>query len=204
MGRVPCDAQRQGKLDEELDRLGRIPLLICDQVGYIPFDPQAASLMFMLVSRRYEPASLVVTSNKPFSAWGEIFGDDMAAVAMVDRRIHHAATSAAGISLRWPTARSAKSRRASTLKWPGFQPARTPAGSNLNRRYRVNSQPALTSLLRARREPRSKILAGLRQALVFPGWLPRPTACENRQVLVRDEVLLTEGTPEPLEVSPKA
>ena len=85
-----ADAQRQGKLDEELARLERIPLLVCDEVGYIPFDPQAASLMFMLVSRRYERASMIVTSNKPFSAWGEIFGDDMAATAMVDRLIHHA------------------------------------------------------------------------------------------------------------------
>ena len=46
--------------------------------------------MLMLVSRRYERASLIVTSNKPFSAWGGIFGDDMAAAAMVDRLIHHA------------------------------------------------------------------------------------------------------------------
>jgi DNA replication protein DnaC len=46
--------------------------------------------MFMLVSRRYERASLIVTSNKPFSAWGEIFGDDAVAVAMVDRLVHHA------------------------------------------------------------------------------------------------------------------
>ena len=84
------DAQRQGRLDDELRRLERYPLLVCDEVGYIPFDPQAASLMFMLVSRRYERASLIVTSNKPFSAWGEIFGDDAAAVAMVDRLIHHA------------------------------------------------------------------------------------------------------------------
>ena len=52
-----------------------IPLLVSDEVGYIPFDPQAANLMFMLVSRRYERASLIITSNKPFSAWGEIFGD---------------------------------------------------------------------------------------------------------------------------------
>jgi DNA replication protein DnaC len=84
------DAQRQGRLDAELDRLARIPLLICDEVGYIPFDPQAASLMFMLVSRRYERASLIVTSNKPFSAWGEIFGDQVTATAMIDRLVHHA------------------------------------------------------------------------------------------------------------------
>jgi DNA replication protein DnaC len=60
-----ADAQRSGHLDDELTRLQRIPLLIVDEVGYIPFDPQAANLMFMLVSRRYERACLIVTSNKP-------------------------------------------------------------------------------------------------------------------------------------------
>jgi DNA replication protein DnaC len=85
-----ADAQRHGRLDTELDRLQRIPLLIIDEVGYIPFDPQAANLMFMLVSRRYERASLIVTSNKPFSGWGEIFGDDIVAAAMIDRLVHHA------------------------------------------------------------------------------------------------------------------
>src|SRR5436309_7731890 len=85
-----ADTQRQGHLDDELKRLERYPLLICDEVGYIPFDPQAASLMFMLVSRRYERASLIVTSNKPFGAWGEIFGDEITAAAMVDRLVHHA------------------------------------------------------------------------------------------------------------------
>ena len=85
-----ADAQRQGRLDDELDRLQRIPLLIVDEVGYIPFDPHAANLMFMLVSRRYERASLIVTSNKPFSRWGEIFGDEVIAAAMIDRLVHHA------------------------------------------------------------------------------------------------------------------
>jgi DNA replication protein DnaC len=84
------DAQRAGKLADELKRLERYPLLIVDEVGYIPFDPQAANLMFMLVSSRYERASLIVTSNKPFSAWGEIFGDEIVAVAMIDRLVHHA------------------------------------------------------------------------------------------------------------------
>src|SRR3954469_14247704 len=85
-----ADAQRAGRLDTELDKLQRIPLLIIDEVGYIPFDPQAANLMFMLVSRRYERASLIVTSNKPFSGWSEIFGDDVTAAAMIDRLVHHA------------------------------------------------------------------------------------------------------------------
>ena len=59
-------------------------------MGYIPFDPEVANLMFSLVSARYERASLIVTSNKPFSAWGEIFGDDATAAAMIDRLVHHA------------------------------------------------------------------------------------------------------------------
>ncbi len=46
--------------------------------------------MFMLVSRHYERASMIVTSNKPFSGWGEIFGDDVTAAAMIDRLVHHA------------------------------------------------------------------------------------------------------------------
>jgi DNA replication protein DnaC len=100
-------AQRQGRLDDELARLQRIALLIVDEVGYIPFDPQAANLMFMLVSRRYERASMIVTSNKPFSGWGEIFGDDVVAAAMIDRLVHHAEIVALkGDSYRLRTATS--------------------------------------------------------------------------------------------------
>jgi DNA replication protein DnaC len=83
------EAKRQGTLEAELKRLSFIPVIVVDEVGYIPFDPEAANLMFSLVSNRYERASMIVTSNKPFSKWGEIFGDDMAATAMIDRLIHH-------------------------------------------------------------------------------------------------------------------
>jgi DNA replication protein DnaC len=83
-------ARSEGRLEAELQRLARVPLIVVDEVGYIPFDPEAANLMFGLVSARYERASVIVTSNKPFSAWGEIFGDQVVAAAMIDRLVHHA------------------------------------------------------------------------------------------------------------------
>jgi DNA replication protein DnaC len=85
-----AEAHQAGRLQAELTRLGRYPLLVIDEVGYIPFEPEAANLFFQLVSSRYERASLIVTSNKPFGRWGEVFGDDVVAAAMIDRLVHHA------------------------------------------------------------------------------------------------------------------
>src|SRR3954466_2230726 len=85
-----ADAHAAGRLQTELIRLGRYPLLGVDEVGYIPFEPEAANLFFQLVSSRYERASLIVTSNKAFGRWGEVFGDDVVAAAMIDRLVHHA------------------------------------------------------------------------------------------------------------------
>jgi DNA replication protein DnaC len=85
-----AEAHHAGRLHQELIKLGRIPLLIIDEVGYIPFEAAAANLFFQLVSSRYERASLIVTSNKPFGRWGEVFGDDVVAAAMIDRLVHHA------------------------------------------------------------------------------------------------------------------
>jgi hypothetical protein len=75
-------AHHTGRLQDEITKLGRIPLLIIDEVGYIPFEPEAANLFFQLVSARYEHASLIVTSNKPCGRRGEVFGDDIAAVGV--------------------------------------------------------------------------------------------------------------------------
>jgi DNA replication protein DnaC len=85
-----ADAHHAGRLQDELTRLSRVPVLIIDEVGYIPFEAEAANLFFQLVSARYERASLIVTSNKPFGRWGEVFGDDVVAAAMIDRLVHHA------------------------------------------------------------------------------------------------------------------
>ena len=65
-----AEAHAAGRLQDELIRLGRYPLLVVDEVGYIPFEAEAANLFFQLVSARYERASLIVTSNKPFGRWG--------------------------------------------------------------------------------------------------------------------------------------
>ena len=83
-------AHDQGTLHDELRRLGRYPLLVIDEVGYIPFEADAANLFFQLISARYERASVIVTSNKPFGRWGEVFGDPVVAAAMIDRLVHHA------------------------------------------------------------------------------------------------------------------
>jgi len=85
-----AEAHHTGRLQSELVRLGRYPLLVVDEVGYIPFEAEAANLFFQLVSSRYERASLIVTSNKQFGRWGEVFGDDVVAAAMIDRLVHHA------------------------------------------------------------------------------------------------------------------
>lgn len=84
------DAHRQGRLPQELGRLRRYGLIIIDEVGYLPFEQDAANLFFQLVSSRYEHASLVLTSNLPFSGWGGVFGDQAVAAAMIDRIVHHA------------------------------------------------------------------------------------------------------------------
>src|SRR5215216_1300721 len=83
-------AQERNQLDEELRRIERYPLIVVDEVGYLPLERQAANLLFALVSRRYERGSIIVTSNRSFEQWGEILGDAMVAAALIDRLIHHA------------------------------------------------------------------------------------------------------------------
>ena len=84
------DAHRHGRLPAELAKLRRYGLIIIDEVGYLPFEQDAANLFFQLVSSRYEHASLILTSNLPFSGWGGVFGDQAVAAAMIDRIVHHA------------------------------------------------------------------------------------------------------------------
>jgi len=85
------EAQENGPLREVLNRLFKPDLLIIDEVGYIPFGRPAANLFFQVVNGRYEQGSTIISSNRAFSGWGEIFGGDVVvAAAMIDRLVHHA------------------------------------------------------------------------------------------------------------------
>ncbi len=72
--------------------LCRPKLLIIDEMGYLPFDRPAANFLFQLVSRRYERGAIILTSNKSYGEWGEIFSDPVLAGAILDRLLHHSVT----------------------------------------------------------------------------------------------------------------
>jgi DNA replication protein DnaC len=83
------DAQGAGKLVQRMKTLTHPALLVVDEIGYLPVSRTGAMLFFQLMSRRYEHASTVLTSNKSFEEWGEIFGDEVMAAALIDRLLHH-------------------------------------------------------------------------------------------------------------------
>lgn len=82
-------AHLQNRLDDKLKQLAKYKLLIIDEVGYLPIDIQGANLLFQLINKRYEKTSTIITTNKAFSKWGDLFGDSMIANAILDRLIHH-------------------------------------------------------------------------------------------------------------------
>ena len=85
------EADEEGQLRKAINRLLKPDLLIVDEVGYIPFGRPAANLFFQVVSGRYAQGSMILTSNRAFSGWGEVFGGDVVvAAAMIDRLVHHA------------------------------------------------------------------------------------------------------------------
>lgn len=83
------DAQLNGRLTHRLKTLMFPALLVVDEIGYRPISRTGAMLFFQLIARRYERASTVLTSNKSFEEWGEIFGDEVMAAALIDRLVHH-------------------------------------------------------------------------------------------------------------------
>jgi len=81
--------QADGKLADQLSFYAKPKLLVIDELGYLPFEKQAANLFFQLVTRRYERGSMLITSNQMVTQWGHVFGDEMIAAAVLDRLLHH-------------------------------------------------------------------------------------------------------------------
>jgi DNA replication protein DnaC len=83
-------AEREGTLRERIRFYCRPALLIVDEIGYLPVVPGGGNLFFQLVNARYEKGSMILTSNRGFAEWGEIFGSPVVATALLDRLLHHA------------------------------------------------------------------------------------------------------------------
>ena len=82
-------AQLDGTIKAKLDQYARYGVLVIDEVGFLPIDPDSANLFFQLVAKRYERRATIITTNKPLSRWAETFGDPVITNAILDRLLHH-------------------------------------------------------------------------------------------------------------------
>jgi DNA replication protein DnaC len=105
-------AQHENRLEDKLLHFTKPKLLIVDELGYLPLEPDAAHLMFQLVSRRYERGSILVTSNLTTSEWGTVFGDPVVATAILDRLLHHSHV----VTIRGDSYRLREKRKSGLLK----------------------------------------------------------------------------------------
>jgi DNA replication protein DnaC len=102
----------EGRLEERLMLLAKPKLLIVDELGYLPFEPNAAHLFFQLVSRRYERGAMLITSNRSVGEWDTVFGDPVVATAILDRLLHHSQV----ITIRGDSYRLREKRRSGLLQ----------------------------------------------------------------------------------------
>ena len=82
-------AHDENRLEARLKHFSKYKLLIIDEIGYLPVDKTGANLFFQLIAKRYEHTSTIITTNQPFSKWGEVFSDATLANAILDRLLHH-------------------------------------------------------------------------------------------------------------------
>ena len=109
---------QENRLGDRLVKL-RVPtLLILDEMGYLPLDQVATSFLFQLVSKRYTRGSIIVTSNKSYSEWGAVFGDEVAAAAIIDRLLHYSTT----VNIRGESYRLKDKKRAGIFTMPSTTP----------------------------------------------------------------------------------
>ena len=102
----------QGRLEERLTTYSKPKLLIIDELGYLPLEPNAAHLFFQLISRRYERGAILLTSNRSVGEWGTVFGDPIVATAILDRLLHHSHV----ITIRGDSYRLKEKRRSGLLQ----------------------------------------------------------------------------------------
>ena len=107
-------AAQENRLERALAQLVYPKVLVIDEIGYLPLNRQEASLFFRLVARRYEKASTILTSNKGFVDWGEIFSDQVIATAILDRLLHHATT----LNIKGESFRLREKRKAGLITRP--------------------------------------------------------------------------------------
>ncbi|WP_311734987.1 IS21-like element helper ATPase IstB [Alloyangia mangrovi] len=105
-------AHTEGRLEEKLTHYPKPKLLIVDELGYLPFEPDAAHMFFQLVSRRYERGALLVTSNRAVGEWGTVFDDSVVATAILDRILHHSHV----VTIRGESYRLREKRRSGLLQ----------------------------------------------------------------------------------------
>jgi DNA replication protein DnaC len=128
-------AEREGTLREKIRFFCRFALLIVDEIGYLPVIPGGGNLFFQLVNARYERGAMILTSNRGFGDWGEIFADQVVATALLDRLLHHAqVVQIEGSSYRL--------REHAAL-----------VPDNLKARYALSPEPPRRRRERARKEP---------------------------------------------------
>ncbi len=115
-------ARHENRLEKALQQLVYPRVLVIDEIGYLPLTREEASLFFRLIVRRYERASLIITSNKSFLDWGEVFNDQVLATAILDRLLHHATT----LNIKGESYRLKEKRRAGLLGRAKPTPTYTP------------------------------------------------------------------------------
>lgn len=102
------------RLDEKLLGFTKAKLLIVDELGYLPLEPDAAHLFFQIVGRRYETGAMLITSNRSVAEWGTVFGDAVVATAILDRLLHHNHV----LTIRGDSFRLRAKRRSGLIKAP--------------------------------------------------------------------------------------
>ena len=82
-------AKDRNMLEDRLKHFSKYKVLIVDEIGYLPLDIESGNMFFQLINKFYENKSMIITTNKPFNEWGDLFGDNVIATAILDRLLHH-------------------------------------------------------------------------------------------------------------------